>query len=147
MWIYKWTNKQIVNHSILQYKEQGEFMLLMWASELKSKLLAKSLTHNWYLVSGSYCYFYSLAMSSGPSTVQHFQETRGYPGNKGGAEEGRERERETVEGRKNFFFAADKKKDTCDDLLRVFHKWLLYIEVIVSLTYDNLTVQVAMSLF
>lgn len=49
-------------------------------------------------------------MSSGPSTVQHFQETRGYPGNKGGAEEGRERERETVEGRKNFFFAADKKK-------------------------------------
>lgn len=61
-------------------------------------------------------------MSSGPSTVQHFQETRGYPGNKGGAEEGRERERETVEGRKNFFFAADKKKDTCDDLLRVFHK-------------------------
>lgn len=68
-------------------------------------------------------------MSSGPSTVQHFQETRGYPRNKGGEEEARERE--TVEGKKNFFLAADKK-DTCDDLLRVFHKWLLYVEVIVK---------------
>lgn len=54
---------------------------------LKSKLLAKSQTCSWYLISGSYCYFLFLGPVLWSEHCSTFWGSQGYPENKGGEEE------------------------------------------------------------
>lgn len=68
---------------------------------LKSKPLAKSQTCSWYLISGSYCYFYFL----GPMVPALFNILE-KPGGIQRIKKGRKKRKRVVEGRKNF--ATDK---------------------------------------